>query len=395
MANQLPDYPFPRECALQPPPRLTAARETGPITRVRFWDGQATWLILGHAEARAAFSHPNISADSTYPGFPLLGPGATNPRLRTFTRMDPPEHTRLRRMVSQWFTVKRCDQLRPFTREIMADLLDQYCELDRPADLISNVALPLPSTMIAEILGIPHSDHEFFQTRSRGAVSVDPDEVRESTNELLAYLDDLCRLKEDQPGDDLLSRLARDYWQTGQLAHEDLVTIARQLLSAGHETTANMLGLCILSIVTNDELRADLLADKSTVVSAVEELLRFHTILQFGAPRVAKGDAEINGTLIRDHEPIIVSVLSANRDPHAFGCTADAISIDRDVRHQVGFGFGVHQCLGQNLARMELQEGIVAILDRLPDIRLGVHFADLAFKTDRIVYGLEALPLSW
>ena len=393
--TDLPAYPFTRECPMVPPSELAEGRDGPGIIRVRFWDGQPTWVVLGYDEVRSVLSNPLISADSTYPGFPLLGPGATNPKLRTFTRMDPPEHSRLRRMVSAWFTTKRCDALRPAVREIMDRLLDNYVQLERPADLIANVALPLPSIVIADMLGVPDSDHEFFQSCSAGAVSVDPEDVRRSTDELLAYLDELCRSKERDPGDDLLSRVIDRYWRSGELEHESLVTIARQLLGAGHETTANMLGLCMLSIITDDTIRAALLEDPERVTNAVEELLRFHTILQFGAPRVAKGEVAIGAAVIRDHDPLIVSVLSANRDAKAFGCTADEVDIERSVRHQVGFGFGIHQCLGQNLARMELQEGIKAILARIPDVRLGVPVEELTFKDDRIVYGLYSLPLTW
>lgn len=391
----LPQFPATRENALHPPAvyaQLTADR---PVARSRYLDGRPVWVVTSYECARAALADERFSADSTRPGFPMLGPSAAAPQVRTFTRMDPPEHHELRKMVQGEFTTHRVEDMRLRVRELTHQLIDQMLERGRPADFIREVALPLPSLIICDLLGVPYEDHDFFEQASRKGVSNDPEEVREGMAVLMPYLGDLVSRQQAAPQDNLLGRLVTLSAQTGRLTHDQITRIARQVLTAGHETTANNLGLFVLSMLLEPELRPVALRDADSRRVAVEELLRFHSTVQIGVPRVATEDVELGGETIAAGDGVIVCVSAANRDRLRFGEDADRIDPTRDARAHVAFGFGIHQCLGQNLARVELQEAIDVIFDRLPDLRLAVPFEQLEFKTDRIVYGLIGLPVEW
>ena len=390
----LPSYPMRRDDPVMPPTAYRALRASAPVARVRFTDGRPIWLVTRYDLARTVLTGEAFSGDSSRPGFPRMGPGATNPRVRTFTRMDPPEHDRLRRMVSAAFTVKGVEGWREMARETSRSLVDAMLATRREADLVQCFALPLTSTVISRLLGVPYEDHEFFETRTRGAVSIDPEEVERATDELLAYLDDLVTRQTREPADGLLGRLVVEQLRPGHLGHDDLVRMARQLLSAGHETTANMIALSTLTLLRSPRSAALVRERPALMRNAVEELLRFHTI-QTAVPRVAIADTELAGVRVAADDGILVALPACNHDPQAFPGDPEAVDVERQVRHHLAFGFGVHQCLGQNLARVELEVALSELFGRLRGLELAVPEAELRYKHDRIIYGLEALPLRW
>lgn len=400
--EQTTTFPMARgACPFDPPPALRPLREHRPVSRVRLWNGTEAWLVTRHADVRAVLADPRLSADMRTPGYPLISParaGRAGQDTPPFIVLDDPEHSRLRRMLISDFTMRSTESLRPMVTGIVDDLLDAMAAGPRPVDLVTAFALPLPSMVICRMLGVPYGDHEFFQAVSaRMLTSASaPEEVAAASDELRGYLRGLVEAKVDDPTDDLLGRLVQRRVRAGELSVDEAVSTASLLLIAGHETTANQLALGTLVLLDHPEQAAELrdTADPTVVVRAVEELLRLLTIVHNARARVATEDLEIGGVRIAAGEGVLASSESANRDPEAFA-DPDRLDIHRAERHHVAFGFGVHQCLGQPLARLELQVAYPALLRRFPDLRVTRDPDELDYKGDKVVYGVREVPVSW
>jgi hypothetical protein len=399
-AVKTPEYPMKRAtgCPFDPPPDLAALQRDKPLTRVRVGDGSTPWLVTRYAEQRALLRDPRVSADNFRPGYPNSAPIAPNRRSKFgFILMDDPEHARLRRMVTAPFAIKRVEAMRPTVQEIVDGLLDDMLAGPRPADLVEAFALPVPSLVICTLLGVPYADHEFFQANSSKLIrlSVPAEERLAAGQRLREYLDDLVGQKLARPADDLLSGLA-EHVRSGELTRADAAQIGVLLLIAGHETTANMIALGTVALLEHPGQLARLrdTGDPALVASAVEELLRYLNITHNGRRRVALEDIEIAGEVIRAGEGIIFPNDIANRDASVFP-DPDRLDIDRGARNHVAFGFGVHQCLGQPLARMELQVVYSTLYRRIPTLRLATTTDQLRFKHDGAVYGVYELPVTW
>ncbi|MYT31961.1 MULTISPECIES: cytochrome P450 [unclassified Streptomyces] len=381
-------------CPFDPAPGITDATRTEPITRATLWDGSPCWLVTGHQEVREVLGDPRFSADAHRPGFPFLTAGAREivGNSRTFIRMDDPEHARLRRMLTADFMVKKVEAMRPEVQRLADELLDRMTDGRTTADLVTDFALPLPSLVICLLLGVPYEDHEFFQERSRILLSLrsTPAEVRAAQDELVEYLARLARAKRERPDDAIVSRLVA----RGELSDADIATMGRLLLVAGHETTANMTALSTLALLRNPDQLARLRAEPALVKGAVEELLRYLTIVHNGVPRIATEDVVIGGRTIRAGEGVLCMINSANRDAEVFP-GGDTLDVSRDARRHVAFGFGVHQCLGQPLARVELQIALETLIHRLPGLRLAVPYEEIPFRSDMAIYGVHSLPIAW
>lgn len=306
--------------------------------------------------------------------------------------MDDPEHSRLRRMLTGDFMIKKVETLRPEIQRITDDLLDRMTADQSTADLVAEFALPLPSLVICLLLGVPYEDHDFFQQRSRILLrrDSDPGLVRTAQDELADYLTKLTETKRTAPDDGILSRLLA----RGELTVDEIATTARLLLIAGHETTANMTALSVLALLRNPEQLALLRDHPEQAPHAIEELLRYLTIVHSGLSRVVAEDLTLGGVEMRAGEGVLLLLNTANRDEQEFPA-GDDLDLTRDARRHVAFGFGVHQCLGQPLARLELQVALTSILRRLPELRLAVPFEELRFRHEMLVYGLHELPLAW
>ncbi len=382
-------------CPFSPPPSYQEAAEEGPVVRFTLWDGSPCWMVTRHQEVRAVLGDRRFSADVTRPGFPFLTEGRREIAARSaqsFLRMDDPEHARLRRMLTADFMVKRVEALRPQVQRIVDDTLDRMIEGGAPADLVAQFALPVPSLVICRLLGVPYEDHEFFQDRSRIMLdtTVPAEAVRAAQRDLLGYLGRLAGEKEREPDDGILSRLVA----RGELDADQVAATAFLLLIAGHETTANMTSLSTLALLRDPAQLAALREDPSLIRGAVEELLRFLTIVHTGLPRVALEDVEIGGRTIPAGEGVLCMLSTANRDEGAFP-GGDGLDVGRDARRHVAFGFGVHQCLGQPLARLELQIALETLLRRLPGLRLAIPFEQVPFRENMAVYGVHELPVAW
>jgi cytochrome P450 len=266
----------------------------------------------------------------------------------------------------------------------------------RQADLVEAFSLPVPSLVICELLGVPYGDHDFFQQCTSRMLSrtAGPQERNDAFRNFRSYLDELVTKKEADPGEDLLGRQVSKQREDGAVDHKALVSLAFLLLLAGHETTANMISLGTMALLENPDQLDAIRKDPGKTLGAVEELLRYFTIADTATARLATEDVEIGGTLIRAGEGILALGYSANRDPEAFD-RPDELDLDRGARHHVAFGFGAHQCLGQNLARMELQIVFDTLFRRLPNLRIAAPIDELPFKNDAAVFGLHSLPVTW
>ncbi|MET9017472.1 cytochrome P450 [Streptomyces olivaceoviridis] len=385
-------------CPFDPPPAVTGLLTTAPVQRVALWDGTA-WLVTRHADQVALLRDSRVSADTSHPGYPALSAGsrAMRDHSRSFIAMDDPEHADRRRVYTADFTVKRTRRLAPRVKSLIDDLLDAMERKGPPADLVADFALPLPSLVICELLGVPYTDHDFFQRAS--AVIVDtrstPEEALEASRRLIDYLGDLIEHKADHPGDDLLSRVAAEQLATGLGTREQCADEARLLLIAGHETTANMIALGTCAFLQHPEqLAAVRDGSPERVEGAVEEMLRYLTVAHMGRRRVALEDIEIGGVRIAAGDGIIFANDAANRDPEVFE-HPERLDIDRSARRHLAFGSGPHQCLGQNLARVELQLAYPALFRRFPGLRLDRPLEEIPFRTAMAVYGVHELPVSW
>ncbi|MFE0379392.1 cytochrome P450 [Streptomyces inhibens] len=389
----------PSGCPFDPPAALGTLRTEQPISKVSLPDGSWAWLATRYADIRAILGDTRFSSDTTVHGYPLSGmTGGTNTDNRGFIRRDPPEHTRLRRMVTREFMVKRVEALRPEIQRITDELCDAMeRRAGQDVDLVEELALPVPSLVISLLLGVPYDDHDIFQRLTGTLLSrTVPDGEREAALlELRDYLDRLVTAKEADPGDDILGRLIVEQQRTGEITHDEVAAFAALLLIAGHETTANMIGLSALTLMRDAESAERLRQEPALIRGAVEELLRFHSIIRNGPRRVATADIEIDGHLIRAGEGVVVAVPSANRDESVFA-DADRLDVCRpNAQHHVAFGYGIHQCLGQALARVELQVVIGTLLRRFPTLRPAVPLEKIPFRTDMSIYGCHALPVTW
>ncbi|WP_045556551.1 cytochrome P450 [Streptomyces sp. FxanaA7] len=381
---------------LDPSPEYAKWREEEPIRRVTIWGDNSPWLITRHEDARTVLADPRFSADTTRDGFPGFRPQSPPRAPGQFFMMDPPDHTRLRRVLIPDFTFRRIEQLRPALARICGDLLDAMtADGAMTADLVTAYALPLPSLAVCELLGVPYEDHDFFQRQANAfsSLSSGPEEMMAARKALHTYLGELLARRGREPADDLLSRLARDRVATGEVSASEAVGIASLLLVAGHETTANMFPLAVVALLRHPAQLAALRADPGLWPGAVEELLRHLTVAHSGLRRVATEDVEVGGVRIRAGEGVVVALQAANRDPDAFP-EPDTLDVRRSAAGHLAFGHGLHQCIGQSLARAELQVGLPALFDRLPGLRLTAPPEDFAL-TMTTVHGVRSLPVGW
>jgi cytochrome P450 len=295
------------------------------------------------------------------------------------------------------FAVKRVEAMRPAVQRIVDDLIDEMLAGPAPVDLVEAFALPVPSLVICELLGVPYADHDFFQESTRTMVHRDatPEQRMAAAGQVYGYLDRLIGELLAKPGDDLLSSLAERV-NAGELPRHEATSMALLLLIAGHETTANMIALGTLALLRHPDQLALLREtdDPKVVAGAVEELLRYLHITHLGRRRAVREDIEIAGQVLRAGEGLIMVNEIANRDPEVFS-EPDRLDITRDARRHVAFGFGVHQCLGQPLARMELQVVYGTLYRRIPTLRLAAGMEEIPFKNDAFVYGVHELPVAW
>ncbi len=400
MTETLPgpiSMPVTRTTFFDPPPELARLRAEQPLSRLRFPDGHVGWLVTDHALARAVLSDRRFSSQNQYRRpvipLPIMNKEGLRPMLPgAFVAMDPPDHTRYRRLLGGQFSERRMRLLESWIAGVVAEHLDAMERTGGPVDLVRTFALPIPSLVICELLGVPYADRDRFQHYSAMLVRLDasPAEAEAARVSFLDFLVGLVRHKRSNPADDLISGLIA----VGGLTDEELAGVAFLLLFAGHETTANMIALGMFTLLTHPGQLAALRADPSRMDGTVEELLRYLSVVQLGTVRGALEDVELGGHTIRAGDSVCVSLPAANRDPAKFD-EPDTLDITRSTTGHVAFGHGIHKCLGQQLARMEMRTGYAALLRRFPTLRLAVPPREVRMRTDMIIYGVHELPITW
>ncbi|AOS64547.1 cytochrome P450 [Actinoalloteichus hymeniacidonis] len=382
-----------------PPRAITRLRETRPVSPMIFPDGHQGWIVTGFDAVREMLADTGFSSRQDLgvlhlpyetPGMPTFTePAPQAPGL--FIAMDPPDHTRLRRMLTGAFTLRRMRQLEERIVDITEHLLDEMARRRAPVDLVTEFALPLPSLVICEMLGVAYADRGNFQVNTARFLDKELpfDQQQAAFLELHGYLTELVTRKRAEPGEDLLSDLARH----DALTIEELAGMAFLLLLAGHETTANMLGLGTFALLENPDQLAELHADHELLPGAVDELLRYLSIADIHY-RYASADIELCGEQIAEGSTVLVSLLAANHDPRRFD-DPDVLDIHRKARGHQTFGHGIHQCLGQQLARIELRAGFGGLIRRFPTLRLAIPAAEVRLKTNMQIYGVHELPVTW
>jgi cytochrome P450 len=389
--------PIERETVLDPPPQLGQLRAECPVTRLTYADGHVGWLVTSFSEARAVLqddrfsSRPELRHSAVHQ---VLGDGQPPEEdvPGMFVGMDPPEHTRYRKLITGELNVRRMRLLEPKIEQIALRLIGEMKAAGDTADLVAAYASPLPSLVICELLGVPYEGWLKIRPVSERMLRTDSsaEEVKQCFAEIFAYLGEVVAAKHTDPADDLVSGLVA----LKELTDVEITAIAFQLFTAGHETTMNMLSLGTYTLLTVPEQLAQLRADDDLLDGALEEMLRYLTVIQFGISRAALEDVELAGEVIRAGESVTISLPAANRDPGRY-VDPDRLDLTRPATSNVAFGFGVHQCVAQQLARAEMRIGFRTLLREFPDLRLAIAMEDVEMRDGAIVYGAKTLPVAW
>ncbi|MFI9075840.1 cytochrome P450 [Streptomyces sioyaensis] len=386
-------YPFNLAESLALAEEYEQARNRPGLLKVQMAYGEPAWLVTRYAEARFVLGDRRFSR--------ALGAVHDEPRQSEGRRdsgilgMDPPDHTRLRTLVAKAFTVRQVEKLRPQVRQLTQDLLDELEAAGPPADLVDRYALPIPVAVICRMLGVPAEDRPRFRVWSDAALSTSSLTAAEfdaNLEELRAYMGRLIEEHRQAPQDDLMTALieARDVGD--RLSELELVDLCVGILVAGHETTATQIPNFVLALLDHPGQLALLREQPQLIGNAVEELLRFVPLGSgAGQPRYATEDVEVGGTLVRAGTPVLIAMGAANRDALRFEAPG-TLDISRPANQHLGFGHGVHHCLGAPLARLELQEALGALLTRFPGLQLA---GDVEWKSQMLVRGPRVMPVGW
>lgn len=389
------EVPWARIDKFDPPSVFETLREERPLARMIYPDGHVGWIVSSYELVREVLSDPRFSHSCEIGHFPVTHQGQvlpTHPLIPgMFIHMDPPEHTRYRKLLTGEFTVRRASRLTPRVEAVAAEQIDVMRAHGAPADLVTTFAKPLVLRVLSEMVGLPYdeSDRYLPAVHLLHDAEADPAEAAVAYAQAGAFFDEIIERKRKQPGDDLISALVNE-----DLTGEELRNMVTLMLFAGYETTESALAVGVFALLHHTEQLAALRADPTKLDGTIEELLRYLSINQYHTYRTALEDLKLNGEVIKQGDTVTVSLPSANRDPAKFGCP-EKFDIDRETSGHVAFGFGVHQCLGQNLARIELRVGLSALLRAFPDLRLAVAADEVPLRLKGSVFAVGNLPVSW
>ena len=389
-----------RRDAFSPTPELAEIRATEGVTTVVNAFGMRVYLVTRHDDVKDVLSDHERFSNARPPGFVVPGAPPVSEdeqdqaRSGNLLGLDPPEHQRLRRMLTGQFTGRRMKQLEPRITQIVDQHLDAMEEAGAPIDLVEAFALPIPALVICELLGVPFGDRREFQHRAARQLdlSIPIPERMQLARAGREYMAELVTAARRNPGDDILGMLVTEHGT--ELSDDELIGIASLLLLAGHETTSNMLSLGPLALLRHPEQLAAVRSDPAAVGPAVEELLRWLTVVHAAIPRITTTDVEVAGVVIPAGQLVFASLSSANRDPAAIA-DPDVLDIRRGAMGHLAFGHGVHHCLGAPLARMEMRTALPALLQRFPGLALAEDFADVEYRSFHFIYGLRSLRVTW
>ncbi|GAA1143567.1 cytochrome P450 [Kitasatospora gansuensis] len=396
-----PQFPMERKCPFQPPAEYAVMRAEEPVAKVRLAvSGKEMWAVSRQEHVRQVLTDPTMSSNFKHPGYPLQVPvpdDILQAMELPLVAMDPPVHGRHRKEIIPEFTLKRMQALTPRIQKIVDEHVDALLAKGGPVDLLTELAIPVPSLVLCELLGVPAEDipefRDFAETTVRSDVT--PQEVGMAIHQMDVYLDKLVTAKEQNPTeDDLLGRVVLKNTEEGNLNHREIVALARMLISGGFDTLTNMIVLGVAALLEHPDQLAQMKADPELTRNAIEELLRFLSIADSAPSRVATQDLEVGGVKIKAGEGIINLTASANRDETVFE-NADQLDIFREIGLHSAFGHGVHQCPGASLVRVELKIVYDTLFARIPGLRLAVPVEELPFKRATLIQGLDALPVTW
>ncbi|MCX4677789.1 cytochrome P450 [Streptomyces sp. NBC_01433] len=393
-----PGFPAtrPDSCPFDPDESYTRLRAEAPVAPVRCPAGMDAWLVSRYEDIRGVLTDPRLSSRGAGSMHMLPAYDGRDPLPGSMIQLDGEEHARLRRLLIGEFTGRRMEAMRPYIQRIADEHIDAMLA-GSSADLVRDFSLPIPSLVIFEMLGVPYEDHEAFQRESEVLMGFDADETARdaASGKLEGYLAELVGQRLTEPRDDLLSRLiSRGNRTERPLAVGELATLAVLLLVAGHETTASMIALSTLVLLEDPERMAAFLAAPDAVGTAVDELLRYLSVIQFGLLRYATEDVTVGGTAVKAGEWLVAGVPSGNRDESVFPAP-DTVDLGRQARTHLSFGFGAHQCIGRQLARIELEVALTTLLRRVPGLRPATPLPRSEFKLNDIVFGLRSMPVVW
>ncbi|WFB84634.1 MULTISPECIES: cytochrome P450 [Streptomyces] len=392
------DFPIRRGCPFAAPEEYATLRTEDPVARVTLPTKREAWAVSRYDDVRELLSDPRVSADIRRPNFPALGEGEqeAGARFRPFIRTDAPEHTRYRRMLLPVFTVRRVRAMRPAVQARVDEILDGMLAAGGPTDFVSAYANAVSTSVICELLGIPRENLEFFRdvTRVSGSRTSTAEQVAEALGGLFGLLAELIAERREEPRDDLISRLVTDHLLPGRVTTDQLLSTLGITINAGRETTTSMIALSTLLLLDRPELTAELRRDASLMPAAVDELLRVLSVADSIPLRVAAEDIELSGRTVPADDGVIALLAGANHDPEQFD-DPEKVDFHRTDNHHVAFGYGVHQCVGQHLARLELEVALETLLRRVPTLRLAGDRDQVAFKHDSATFGLEELMVTW
>lgn len=398
MTRIWPSMPTERPSKLDPPTIYGELREEDPMARVRFPNGMEGYVVTRFDDVVAGFSHPSLVAQGR-PRYEVADADASTrtPFAGTFVNLDGEEHHRFRRLLTGRFSVRYIrDHLQPYIDRIVEEHLDRIADGPDEFDFVSEMALSVPSLVISEILGVPAEDRSRFNTASANMMDMSrPQGLRDLDQQwIFDYLrETLERKRRERATTGLLAELlAKQASADFEITDEDLVRVGGLLLVAGHDTTTMMISLAMLTILTDTSAR-NAFTGEDDVRQAVEELLRFLTIVHFGLARRAREDFEFLGTQLYKDDLVVFSLVAANRDPRMYSMP-DRLDFDRDTFRHVAFGFGIHQCLGQNVARAEIASVLTRTLQRFPSLRLAVPLEDVPMHAHSTNYGVEKLMVT-
>jgi cytochrome P450 len=378
-------------------PEFRALLGTCPVVQAELPDGSTAWLAGGYEEVRQTVVDPRFSrALAVAPGRSLQGTDVL--AAGSILGMDPPEHTRLRKLIAKAFTVRRVEMMRPRVVAIVNQLIDSLLAGPQPADLAARFSLPLPVQVICEMLGVPEADMEQFHAWSDAALGDwqrDTDQILTAMAEMYGYFAGLTQRRRSNPGDDLMTALIEARDEDDKLTEDELTALGCALLIGGHETTANQLNLTLLVLFDQPAQLAALQAEPDLIPGAVEESLRYLRLGSALPPaRVTREEVELGGVTIPAGAAVHPLYAAANRDPSVFP-DPDRFDVRRAPASHLAFGAGTHHCLGAHLARLELQEALRGLLGRMPNLRLAVPADELRFKPGMGLDSLSELPARW
>ncbi|WP_248960842.1 cytochrome P450 [Sphaerisporangium perillae] len=399
--EQVLSYPIPGDAALEPPAEWAELRGKCPVAHVKLPSGDQATLLTRYEDVKQVLADPRFTRRLNAPDAARMsaeGGGVFNSEMATIIPDGGEEHQHWRRLVGKWFTAKRMTALRPAMAEIAERLIDDMVKRGRPGDLKASLGFPLPVYVICDMLGVPAADRDRFSYWSDTLLNLTrygQAEIEAAQGEFVQYMSEHIAAKRAEPGDDLLSALiAAGGPEDGGLSDIQILVTGMALLVAGHETTANMIGKMVSMLLADRSRWERLLADPSLIRTAVEETLRLDANSGFGLPRYLREETEVSGTVLPRGTTVVCSMAAANRDESAFEAAAE-MDLSRSPNPHLAFGAGAHSCLGQALARTELQVVLEVLLRKLPSLELAVPVEELERVEGLAVGGLRTVPVRW